>query len=57
MHAFERLDPSETALVVVDLDARTMSHPENGSMRKLAPKVNAIVDALRASLDEWWRPE
>ncbi len=49
LHAFEELDPARTALVVVDLDSRTMEHPDNGSMRLLAPKVNAIADSLRAS--------
>ena len=48
LHAFEALDPARTALVVVDLDTRTMEQPDNGEMRKLAPKVNAIADGLRA---------
>lgn len=47
LHAFERLEPARTALVVVDLDTRTMAHPENQAMRDLAPKVNALADRLR----------
>jgi len=49
LHAFETLDPSRTALVVVDLDTRTMEHPDNGKIRELAPKVNAIADTLRGN--------
>ena len=48
LHAFENLDPVRTALIVVDLDSRTMEHPENGSMRELGPKINALADALRS---------
>ena len=48
LHAYPALDPERTALVVVDLDTRTMAHPENGAMRALAPNVNAVADALRA---------
>ncbi len=48
LHAFETLETARTALVVVDLDTRTMERPGNEEMRDLAPKVNAIADALRA---------
>ena len=47
LHAFEKLIPARTALVVVDLDTRTMEEPYNGRIRALAPKVIAIADALR----------
>lgn len=47
LHAFETLDPDRTALVVVDLDTRTMEQPDNGRLRSFAPKVNAIADQLR----------
>ena len=39
LHAFEKLIPSRTALVVVDLDTRTMEEPYNGRIRALAPKA------------------
>ena len=48
LHAFETLDPARTALVVIDLDTRTMEQPNNGKIRELAPRINAIADALRA---------
>ena len=48
LHAFETLDPERTALVVVDLDSRTMDQSYNGRLRAFAPKVNAVADALRA---------
>ena len=47
LHAFETLDPVRTALVVVDLDTRTMEQPDNGRLRSFAPKVNAIAKELR----------
>lgn len=47
LHAFETLDPTRTALVVVDLDSRTMEEPYNQRLRSMAPKVNAIADELR----------
>ena len=49
LHAFEKLIPSRTALVVVDLDTRTMEEPYNDRIRALAPKVIAIADALRVN--------
>lgn len=47
LHAFPRLSPSKTALVVVDLDTRSLEEPSNGSIRNMAQKVNTIADALR----------
>ena len=47
LHAFETLDPVYTALVVVDLDTRTMEQPDNQRLRSFAPKVNAIAKTLR----------
>ena len=47
LHAFETLDPVHTALVVVDLDTRTMEQPDNQRLRSFAPKVNAIAKTLR----------
>ena len=32
LHAFETLNPSRTALVVVDLDTRTLEAPDNLSL-------------------------
>ena len=47
LHAFEQLIPSRTALVVVDMDTRTLEAPDNGRIRALAKKINKIADALR----------
>jgi len=47
LHAFENLIPTRTALVVVDLDERTLEVPYNGRIRAIAKKVNNIADTLR----------
>ena len=47
LHAFETLDPARTALIVVDLDTRTMEQPDNQRLRSFAPKVNLIAETLR----------
>ena len=47
LHAFENLIPTRTALVVVDLDERTLEVPYNGRIRAIAEKVNNIADTLR----------
>ena len=47
LHAFETLDPARTALIVVDLDTRTMEQPDNRRLRSFAPKVNLIAKTLR----------
>ena len=47
LHAFETLCAAQAALVVIDLDTRTMEQPYNGRLRSFAPKVNAIAKTLR----------
>lgn len=44
-HAFTSLDPTRTALVVIDLVAFFMD--ENDYTRGIVPNVNALADALR----------
>jgi nicotinamidase-related amidase len=48
LHAFETIDPTKTALIVVDLDTRTMEQKDNDSVRALATYVNSIASTLRS---------
>ena len=47
LHAFETLDPTRTALIVVDMDSRSLEAPDNGRIRALAEQINQIAQALR----------
>lgn len=47
LHAFETLNPARTALVVVDMDTRSLEAPDNGRIRALAEQINPIAQALR----------
>jgi nicotinamidase-related amidase len=45
LHAFERLDPRRTALVVIDLDTATVAASEE--CQSLVPRVNELAAAVR----------
>jgi len=45
LHAFETLEATKTALVVIDLDTATVSGDEQ--CRRIAPTVNAVASAVR----------
>ena len=47
LHAFERLEPRRTALVVIDLDTATVG--ANDECRRVVPPVNELAAAVRAS--------
>jgi ureidoacrylate peracid hydrolase len=47
LHAFERIDPRRTALVVIDLDAATVG--ANDDCRRVVPRVNELGAAVRRS--------
>jgi len=47
LHAFERIDPRRTALVVIDLDTATVG--SNDECRGVVPRVNELAAAVRRS--------
>ena len=47
LHAFETIDPKTTALVVIDLDAATVTDDETS--QRMVPVVNALARAVRQS--------
>jgi ureidoacrylate peracid hydrolase len=47
LHAFERIDPRRTALVVIDLDTATVG--ANDDCRRVVPRVNELGAAVRRS--------
>src|ERR1700683_3079426 len=46
LYAYETLDPSKTALVVVDLDSGTVTRVDD-EIRRFVPKVNELASAIR----------
>lgn len=47
LHAFENLNPSKTALVVIDLDEGTVTRV-NDEIRKFIPTLNNLTNEIRA---------
>lgn len=47
LHAYEALEPSRTALVVVDLNTAAVEQSE--PLRAMLPRVNALAQALRSA--------
>ena len=47
LHAFERVDPGRTALVVIDLDTATVGADDE--CRRIVPRVNELGAAVRRS--------
>ena len=47
LHGFEAIEPSTTALVVIDLDEETVSNDE--TQLRVVATVNALARALRKS--------
>jgi nicotinamidase-related amidase len=49
MHAFPTLNPAKTALIVIDLDAGSVSHGETKEIQTFIPHINRLANALRES--------
>jgi len=49
LHAFESIDPSKTALVVIDLDEATVGRDDTDTAQRVVSNVNAVAHALRSS--------
>ena len=47
LHAFERIEPGRTALVVIDLDTATVG--SNDECQRLVPRVNELAAAVRSA--------
>ena len=47
LHAFETIDPTKTALVVIDLDEATVGRDDPDTARRVVGHVNAVARALR----------
>ncbi len=47
MHAFPTLDPTKTALVVIDLDTGSVTHGTTEEIRSFVPRVNILARYLR----------
>jgi ureidoacrylate peracid hydrolase len=47
LHAFETIDPTRTALVVIDLDEATVGRSDQLTTQPIVCNVNAVADTLR----------
>ncbi len=48
LHAFETIEPTKTALVVIDLDEGTVGRDDKDTARRVVSNVNALANALRS---------
>src|SRR5262245_8818170 len=49
LHAFETIEATKTALVVIDLDQGTVGRDEPQTARRVVSNVNALASATRRS--------
>jgi ureidoacrylate peracid hydrolase len=48
LHAYEKLDPARTALIVIDLDEGTVGRDTCDTVQRIVSNVNAIANELRS---------
>jgi ureidoacrylate peracid hydrolase len=48
LHAFETIEPTKTALVVIDLDEATVGRDDKDTAQRIVSNVNAVANVLRA---------
>lgn len=48
LHAYEQINPTKTALVVVDMDTATVKRMDDTDIMQIIPRINQLATAVRA---------